>query len=103
MTTKTENRKAHHVEPELRRSAFNRLRRIEGQVRGLQKMVEEGRWCGDILTQISSVEVALSGVSKLLLENHLRHCVAHAVKAGSPEETEQAYVELIELLGKHWR
>ncbi len=98
-----ETRKARHVEPESRKAALNRLRRIEGQVRGLQKMVEEGRWCGDILTQISSVEVALGGVSKLLLENHLRHCVTHTVKCGSAEETEKVYTELVDLLAKHWR
>jgi DNA-binding FrmR family transcriptional regulator len=55
------------------------------------------------LTQISSVEVALGGVSKLLLENHLRHCVTHTVKCGSAEETEKAYTELVDLLAKHWR
>lgn len=99
----TGERKAHHVDPENRKAALNRLRRIEGQVRGLQRMVEQGRWCGDILNQISSVEVALGGVSKLLLENHLRHCVTHTVKSGSREETEKVYAELVDLLAKHWR
>ncbi len=96
-------KRAHHVDPESRKATLNRLRRIEGQVRGLQRMVEDGRWCGDILTQISSVEVALSGVSKLLLENHLRHCVTHTVRTGSPAETEKVYAELVDLLAKHWR
>jgi DNA-binding FrmR family transcriptional regulator len=96
-------RKAHHVDPDSRKAALNRLKRIEGQVRGLQKMVGESRWCGDILTQISSVEVALRGVSKLLLENHLRHCVTHTVKTGTDKEAEQVYSELVDLLARHWR
>jgi DNA-binding FrmR family transcriptional regulator len=103
MTAARAERKARHVDPDSRMAALNRLKRIEGQVRGLQRMVENGRWCGDILTQISSVEMALSGVSKLLLENHLRHCVAHTVKSGSAEETERVYAELVDLLAKHWR
>ena len=103
MASPSSPRKAHHVDPDARKAALNRLRRIEGQVRGLQKMVEEQRWCGDILTQISSVEVALGGVSKLLLENHLRHCVTHAIQSGGPAETEQAYSELLDLFSKHWR
>lgn len=97
------DRKAHHVDPESQKAALNRLKRIEGQVRGLQRMVEEGRWCGDILTQISSVEVALGGVSKLLLENHLRHCVTHTVKCGTEQDAERVYGELVDLLARHWK
>ena len=96
-------RKAHHVDPATRKAAHNRLKRIEGQVRGLQKMVGDERWCGEILTQIASVEVALGGVSKLLLENHLRHCVTRAMKNGHPDEAETVYAELVDLLAKHWR
>lgn len=103
MTAARAERKAHQVDSECRKAALNRLKRIEGQVRGLQRMVENDRWCGEILTQIASVEMALSGVSKLLLENHLRHCVAHTVKSGSAEETEKVYAELVDLLAKHWR
>lgn len=103
MTAAIAERKAHHVDADSRKAALNRLKRIEGQVRGLQRMIEDGRWCGDILTQIASVEMALSGVSKLLLENHLRHCVTHTVKTGSAEETEKVYAELVDLLAKHWR
>lgn len=97
------HRKAHHVEPATRKAALNRLKRIEGQVRGLQKMVEGGSWCGDVLTQVASVEAALGGVSKLLLTNHLRHCVTHSVKTGTAAETEAVYAELVDLLAKHWR
>ena len=63
----------------------NRLRRIEGQVRGLQRMIEEDQYCIDVLTQISSVTRALQGVALGLLDEHVRHCVAGAVKRGSAE------------------
>jgi len=62
-----------------------RLRRIEGQVRGLQRMVDEDQYCIDVLTQISAATSALRAVALELLEDHLGHCVAHAVAAGGPE------------------
>jgi len=64
---------------------LKRLRRIEGQVRGLQQMVEDGRYCIDVLTQISAATKALQSVAMGLLDDHLRHCVADAVAAGGPE------------------
>ena len=64
---------------------LKRLRRIEGQVRGLQQMVDDGRYCIDILTQISAATKALQSVAMGLLDDHLRHCVADAVAAGGPE------------------
>lgn len=64
---------------------LKRLRRIEGQVRGLQQMLEDGRYCIDVLTQISAATKALQSVAMGLLDDHLRHCVAEAVAAGGPE------------------
>ena len=64
---------------------LKRLRRIEGQVRGLQRMVEEEKYCIDILTQVSAVTKALQAVSLSLLDEHLSHCVVEAAKAGGPE------------------
>ncbi len=64
----------------------NRLKRIEGQVRGLQRMVDDDKYCIDILTQINSVQAALEGVSLLLTEDHMRHCVVEAVQAGNGDE-----------------
>jgi DNA-binding FrmR family transcriptional regulator len=61
-----------------------RLRRIEGQVRGLQRMVEEDAYCIDVLTQVSAATRALEGVALLLLEEHLEHCVRDAIDAGGP-------------------
>jgi DNA-binding FrmR family transcriptional regulator len=66
-----------------------RLRRIEGQVRGLQRMVDEDAYCIDVLTQISATTKALQAVALELLEEHLGHCVAHAIEAGGPEADEK--------------
>ena len=81
---------------------LNRLRRIEGQVRGLQRMIEEDRYCADILVQISSVNEALRGVARELMRNHLKHCATHAIR-GSASEADAMYDELLELMFKHTR
>ncbi len=86
------------VDPEVKRSVLTRLRRIEGQVRGLQKMVEEERYCADVLTQVSSVQEALRGVGRAILHNHLRHCATEAIRSGDPARTEEMYDELMELV-----
>jgi DNA-binding FrmR family transcriptional regulator len=91
------------IDPELQAQAQARLRRIEGQVRGLQRMVEEGRYCADVLTQISSVQEALRAVGKLLMRNHLEHCVTHALRSGDRLEAEEAYAEVLDLMYKHAR
>ncbi|UVE93785.1 metal-sensitive transcriptional regulator [Dietzia sp. B32] len=72
---------------------LKRLRRIEGQARGLQRMVEEDKYCIDILTQVSAMTRALQSVSLSLLEEHLGHCVAGAIGNGSPEEAEAKLAE----------
>ena len=90
------------VDPDIKERNLKRLRRIEGQVRGLQKMVEEDRYCADIMTQISSVHEALRAVGRELMRNHLRHCASTAIR-GTPEEAGAMYDELIELMYKHVR
>src|SRR5205823_10076598 len=90
------------VDPELKARNLKRLRRIEGQVRGLQKMVEDDRYCADILTQISSVHEALRSVGRELMRNHLRHCAAAAIRSG-PEDAEPMYDEIVDLMYKHSR
>src|SRR6188508_2136243 len=90
-------RKAAGVDPDIKASNLTRLRRIEGQVRGLQKMVEEDRYCADILTQLSSVQEALRGVGRELLRNHLKHCASSAIRSGE-REAEAMYDELIDLM-----
>ncbi len=64
---------------------LKRLRRIEGQVRGLQRMVEQDTYCIDVLTQVSAATRALESVALALLEEHLNHCVTHAIQAGGDE------------------
>ena len=72
-----------------------RLHRVEGQVRGIERMVEEDRYCIDILTQIAAVSTALESVSVKLLEGHVRHCVAEALAAGDAEVAEQRSEDLL--------
>ena len=98
-----ERRKAIGVDPETKSANLKRLRRIEGQIRGLQKMVEEDRYCADIVIQISSVQEALRGVGRLLMRNHLQHCATQAIRKGTREEAEAMYDELLELVYKHLR
>jgi DNA-binding FrmR family transcriptional regulator len=98
----TEGRKAVGVDPAIKERNLTRLRRIEGQVRGLQKMVSEDRYCADIMTQIASVHEALRSVGRELMRNHLRHCATAAIKAG-PEQAEAMYDELLELMYRHAR
>ena len=95
----TKERRAVGVDPEIKSRNLTRLRRIEGQVRGLQKMVEEDRYCADVLTQISSVHEALRSVARELMRNHLKHCATAAIKAGD----ESIYDELADLMHKHMR
>ena len=90
MSTDTEQCSAHaatgaHGYTENRQAHLKRLRRIEGQIRGLQRMVEEDVYCIDILTQVSASTKALQSFALQLLEEHLRHCVAHAAIEGGEE------------------
>ena len=97
------SRKALAVDPEIKASNLKRLRRIEGQVRGLQRLVEEDRYCADILVQISSVQEALHSVGRALMKNHLRHCAAEAIRDTAPGRAEAMYDELLSLMDLHSR
>jgi len=81
-----------------KKAVVNRLKRIEGQVRGIQKMVEEDRYCVDILVQISAINAALKKVGFSVAERHAKHCVSHAVKSG---DGDAAIDELMDIL-KHF-
>jgi DNA-binding FrmR family transcriptional regulator len=96
------DRRAVAVDPEGKARNVKRLRRIEGQVRGLQKMVEDDRYCADIMTQIASVHEALRSVGRELMRNHLKHCATSAINKGGPD-ADRMYDELVELLYKHSR
>jgi len=99
----THHRKAVAVDPRIKSSNLKRLRRIAGQVRGLERMVGEDRYCPDILVQISSVQEALRGVGRALMGNHLRHCVSNAVRKGTPRQTQATYDELLALIYRYSR
>lgn len=77
---------------------LNRLNRIEGQVRGVARMVEEGRYCIDVLTQIAAVKAALARVEGEMLKDHLHHCIEGAIVRGDAGEQRKKAAELIELL-----
>ena len=101
-TSTVKARKALAVDPDGQAANLKRLRRIEGQVRGLQRMVEEDRYCGDILTQLGAVQEALRSVGKELMRNHLQHCAAQAIRTGGTD-ADAMYAELVELFYKNAR
>jgi DNA-binding FrmR family transcriptional regulator len=100
---KPTGQKAVHVDPELKSANLKRLRRIEGQVRGLQRMVEEERYCAEIIVQVASVQEALRGVARSLMRNHLHHCAAKAIRQGTEQEAAAIYDELLDIIYKHLR
>lgn len=100
--TGEDGRHAVGVDAAIKDRNLTRLRRIEGQVRGIHKMVEEDRYCADIMNQISAVQEALRSVGRELMRNHLKHCAASAIRLGD-EEAETMYDELVDLMYKHTR
>ena len=85
---------------ENKEKALTRLKRLEGQVRGIARMVEEDRYCVDILTQTAAVRAALKGVEKLVIANHAHHCIEDAVRSGDADTQREKFIELVELLDK---
>ena len=85
---------------DIKTSVQKRLNRIEGQVRGLSKMVEEDRYCIDIVTQISAVRAALRRVEEEVLKDHVAHCVEHAITSGSKTDQRQKISELMDVIGR---
>lgn len=79
---------------------LTRLRRIEGQIRGLQRMVEEDRYCGDVLDQIHSVQKSLQSAGRVITRNHLETCVTEALRSGDEEAATATYDEIMGLLDK---
>jgi len=90
------------VDSEIKSSNLKRLRRIEGQIRGLHKMVEDDRYCPDILMQVASAQEALRSVSRELLRNHLSHCARRAL-GGTDAQARLAIDELVAAWSKHAR
>jgi DNA-binding FrmR family transcriptional regulator len=85
---------------DIKTSCQKRLSRIEGQVRGLAKMVDEDRYCIDIVTQISAVRAALRRVEEEVLKDHVAHCVEHAITSGNKADQRQKITELMEVIGR---
>ena len=80
---------------------LTRLARVEGQVRGVARMVEEERYCIDILNQIQAIKAALGRVEAEVLKGHAAHCVAHAIKSGNMRDQKQKFEELVELFSRY--
>ena len=99
----TGEHKAVGVDEEIKASNLRRLSRIEGQIRGIQRMVEDDRYCADILTQISSAQEALRAVARALMRNHLSHCATHAIRNGTEEDRQAMYDELLDIIYKNAR
>lgn len=88
------------MQPDTKKTVSTRLSRIEGQVRGIARMVEEDRYCIDLLTQLSAVRAALAKVEEEVLRDHVQHCVSHAMSSGSAAEKQQKVDELVAAIGK---
>jgi CsoR family transcriptional regulator, copper-sensing transcriptional repressor len=91
---------AHGTDEALQKQAVVRLKRIEGQVRGLQKMVDEQRYCADVLVQIAAVQESLRAVARLLLRNHLQFCATAAIRSDDTRRRDDMYDELTDLFAK---
>jgi DNA-binding FrmR family transcriptional regulator len=89
------------MDADTKRQALARLRRIEGQVQGVQRMLEGGKYCVDILLQISAIQGALEQVSRILMTRHIESCVVESVKAGSERERARKIAELIQVFSRH--
>ena len=80
---------------------LSRLARIEGQVRGITRMVEEERYCIDVLNQLAAIKAALTKVETTVLKGHAAHCVAHAIKSGNARDQKEKFDELVELFSRY--
>lgn len=87
------------VDPGLKEQNLRHLARIEGQVRGLIRMVDDDRYCADIITQVTAVRESLLSVAKNLMRNHIKHCAAAAIRKGE-RDAEAMYEEIIDLVGR---
>ena len=88
------------MKPDMKKSCASRLRRIEGQVRGIARMIEEQRYCIDVVTQIQAAKAALQRVEDEVLKDHVATCVEHAIASGDADDQRQKVAELLEVFGK---
>src|SRR5947209_20530254 len=90
-------------EANARQDLLPRLRRVEGQVRGVQKMVEYERYCPDVLVQMSAIHESLRAVERILMKDHLQHCATQALRSSDAKQAQRTYDELTELFYRHAR
>lgn len=88
------------MQKDTKAAVLKRLSRIEGQVRGVARMVEEDRYCIDVVTQISAVRAALRRAEEEILHDHVAHCVEHAIASGNKKDQRQKVAEIMEVLGR---
>jgi DNA-binding FrmR family transcriptional regulator len=106
MLKKAAHKGSHRAMPreaEARKDLLLRLRRVEGQVRGVQKMVEDERYCPDVLVQMSAIHESLRAVERILMKDHLQHCATQALRSGDTKQAQRTYDELTELFYRHAR
>ena len=106
MPRKSSPKQTHRASPresEARQDLMLRLRRVEGQVRGVQKMVEDERYCPDVLVQMSAIHESLRAVERALMKDHLQHCATEALRSGDAKQAQRTYDELTELFYRHAR
>jgi DNA-binding FrmR family transcriptional regulator len=106
MRKKTTLKQLHRAAPRegnTKNDLLLRLRRVEGQVRGVQKMVEEERYCPDVLIQMSAIHESLRAVERALMKDHLQHCATEALHSGDAKQAQRTYDELTELFYRHAR
>ncbi len=105
-TAANKHKEAHRHTPREtgeRQDLLLRLRRVEGQVRGVQKMVEDERYCPDMLVQMSAIHESLRAVERILMKDHLQHCATEALRSGDDKQAQRTYDELTELFYRHAR
>lgn len=88
------------VQNEQKEDVLRRLNRVEGQIKGLKRLVEEDTYCVDVMTQISSIHEALRSVGKIVMRDHLQHCVTDALRDGDDSKAEKTYQEMMDLIYK---
>jgi CsoR family transcriptional regulator, copper-sensing transcriptional repressor len=91
------------MQTDTKSACLKRLRRIEGQVRGVARMVEEDRYCIDVVTQVSAIRAALARVEDEIIRDHVGHCVEHAIMSGDKTEQRRKLFELVDALGRMGR
>jgi CsoR family transcriptional regulator, copper-sensing transcriptional repressor len=92
-------RKSHHSE-KTKKNLVTRLNRIEGQIRGIKRLIEEDTYCDDVITQIAASQAALNGVAKLLLETHMKECVVDRIQEGDMEVLDEVLITIQKLMKK---